>query len=146
MEPLWTVSYTHLDVYKRQVLRIGGEEVMLSTMTTAEKSMDVINQMAVTVPPNSEKIIMVRTDVDTRGNQCSIFEPQVVSTPGKLIARRLVKPDENGNEPIRVANILDQGITIPINTLLGKLTPVTWVAGMTQCRSARTARIIEQIF
>ena len=42
--------------------------------------MDVINQVAVTVLPNSEKIIMVRTEVDARGNQCSIFEPQVVST------------------------------------------------------------------
>ena len=49
-----SVSYTHLDVYKRQ-------EVKLSTMTTSEKSMDVINQVAITVPPNSEKIIMVRT-------------------------------------------------------------------------------------
>ena len=31
-------------------------------MTTAEKSMKVVNQMAVTVPPNSEKIIMVRIE------------------------------------------------------------------------------------
>ena len=85
---------------------------MLSTMTTAEKSMDVINQVTVTVPPNSEKIIMVRTEVDTRGNQCSILESQVVSTPGILIARSLVNPDETGNVPIRVANILDQAITL----------------------------------
>ena len=67
--------------FKNNVLRIGGEEVMLSTMTTAEKSMDIINQVAVTVPPNSEKIIMVRTEVDTTG---PIFEPQVVSTPGTV--------------------------------------------------------------
>ena len=72
---------------------------MLSTMTTAEKSMHVTNQVAVTVSPNSEKIIMVRTTVDTRGNHCSIFELQVVSTPSILIARSLVKPDETGNVP-----------------------------------------------
>ena len=60
--------------------------------------MDVIYQVAVTVPANSEKIIMVRTKVDTRGNKCSIFEPQVVSTPGILIARSLVKPDETGKD------------------------------------------------
>ena len=109
--------------------------------------MDVINQVAVTVPPNSEKIIMVRTDVDTRGNQCSIFEPQVVSTPGILIARSLVKPDETGNVPIRVANILDQSITLQSNTLLGKLTPVAWVAGITQRRpsSSDTSKLPEEL-
>ena len=64
-----------------------------------------------------------------QGNQCSIFEPQVVSTPGILIARSLVKPDETGNVPIRVANILDKAITLQSNTLLGKLTPVAWVPG-----------------
>ena len=90
---------------------------MLSTMTTAEKSMDVINQVAVTVPPNSEKIIIVRTEVDTRGNQCSIFEPQVVSTPGILISRSLVKPDETVNVPIRVANILDQAVNLQSNKM-----------------------------
>ena len=62
-------AYGFIVDFKNNVLRIGGEEVMLSTMKTAEKSMDVINQVAVTVPPNSERIIMVRTDVDTRGNQ-----------------------------------------------------------------------------
>ena len=127
-------AYGFIVDFKNNVLRIGGEEVMLSTMTTAEKSMDVINQVAVTVPPNSEKIIMVRTEVDTRGNKGSIFEPQVVSTPGILIARSLVKPDETGNVPIRVANILNQAITLQSNTLLGKLTPVAWVAGITQQR------------
>ena len=84
-------TYGFIVDFKNNVLRIGGEEVML---TTSEKSMDVINQMAVTVPPNSENLIMVRTEVDTRCNQCSIFEPQVVSTPGILIARSLVKPDK----------------------------------------------------
>ena len=71
-------AYGFIVDFENNVLRIGGEEVMLSTMTTAEKSMDVINQVAVTVPPNSEKIIIVRTAVDTRDNRCSIFEPQVV--------------------------------------------------------------------
>ena len=61
---------------------------------------------------------------------------RVVSTPGILIARSLVKPDETGNVPIRVANILDQAITLQSNTLLGKLTPVAWVAGITQRRSS----------
>ena len=65
-------AYGFIVDFKNNVLRIGGEEVMVSTMTTAEKSMDIINQVAVTVLPNSEKIIMVRTEVDTRGNQCSI--------------------------------------------------------------------------
>ena len=74
----------------------------------------------------------VRTEVDTRGNQCSIFEPQVVSTPGILIGRRLVKSDGSGNVPIMMANILDQAVTLQSNTLLGKLTPVAWVAVMTQ--------------
>ena len=37
---------------------------MLSTMTTSEKSMDMINQVAVTVLLNSEKIIIFRTEVD----------------------------------------------------------------------------------
>ena len=78
----------------------------------------------------------VRTEVDTRGIQCSIFEPQVVNTPGILIFRSLVKPDETGNVRIRVANILDQAVTLQSNTLLGKLTPVAWVAGMTQQRSS----------
>ena len=54
---------------RNNVLRIGGEKLMLSTMTTSKKSIDVINQLAVAVPPNPEKIIMVRTGVDTRGNQ-----------------------------------------------------------------------------
>ena len=40
---------------------------MLFTMNTPGKSMDVINQVAVTVSPISEKIIMVRTEIDTRG-------------------------------------------------------------------------------
>ena len=71
-------AYGFIVDFKNNVLRIGEEEVMLSTMNTSEKSTDMINQVAVTVPPNSEKIIMVRTAVDTRGNQCSIFEPQVV--------------------------------------------------------------------
>ena len=78
---------------------------------------------------------MVRTDVDTRGNQCSIFEPKIVSTTGILIARSLVKHDETRNVPIRVANILDQVITLQSNSHLGKLTPVACVAGMTQRRS-----------
>ena len=108
-------------------------------MTTAEKSMGVINQVAVTVQPNSEKIIMVRTDEDTRCNQCSIFESQVVSTPCILMARSLVKPDETGNVPIRVTNILDQAITLQSNTLLGILTPLAWVARMTQRRSSAWA-------
>ena len=54
-------AYGFIVDFKNNVLRIGGEEVMLSTMTTAEKSKDVINQVAVTVPPNSEKIITVTT-------------------------------------------------------------------------------------
>ena len=57
-------AYGFIVDFKNNVLRIGGEEVMLSTMTTAEKSTDVINQVAVTVPPNSENIIF-RTEVDT---------------------------------------------------------------------------------
>ena len=57
-------------------------------------------------------------------------------TPGILIARSLVKPDKTENVPIRVANILDQAITLQTNTLLGKLTPVAWVARMTQQRSS----------
>ena len=67
-------------------------------------------------------------------DRCSIFEPQVVSTLGILIARSLVKPDETGNVPIRVANILDQAITLQSNTLLGKLTPVAWITGMTPAK------------
>ena len=47
-----------------------------------------------------------------------------VSTPGILIARSFLKPDETGTVPIKVANILDQAITLQSNTLLGKLTPV----------------------
>ena len=43
-------AYGFIVDFKNCVLRIGGEEVMLSTMTTAEKSMDIINQVAVTVP------------------------------------------------------------------------------------------------
>ena len=78
----------------------------------------------------------VRTEVDTRGNQCSIFKSHVVNTPHILIARSLVKLDETGNVPIRVANILDQAVTLQCNTLQGKLTPVVWVAGMTQRRSS----------
>ena len=49
---------------------------MLSTMNTSEKSMDVINQVAVTVLPNSEKIIMVRTEVDTRGTRALYSNPR----------------------------------------------------------------------
>ena len=52
-----------------------------------ENSMAVIKQVAITNPQNFEKIIMVRTEIDTKGNQYSKFEPQVVSTPGVLIAR-----------------------------------------------------------
>ena len=67
----------HEEKFQRAIRRwTRGEEVMLSTMTTSEKSKDVINQVAETFPPNSEKIIMGRTEVDTRGNQCSIFETQ----------------------------------------------------------------------
>ena len=124
-------AYGFIVVFKNNVLRIGGEEVMLSTTTTSEKSMDMVNQVAVSVPPNSEKIIMVRTEVETSGNQCSIFEPQVVGTPGILIARSVVKPDETGNVPIRVANILDQAITLQSNTPLGKLNPVSWAVSYT---------------
>ena len=68
-------AYGFIVDFKNNVLRIG-EKLTLSTMNTLEKLIDVINQVAVTVPPNSEKIIMVRTEVDTRGNLCSIFEPQ----------------------------------------------------------------------
>ena len=76
---------------------------MLSTMTTAEKSMDVINQVAVTIPPNSEKIIMVRTAADTRGNQCSIFETQVVGTPGTVSYTHLdVYKRQHQTVPIRI--------------------------------------------
>ena len=71
-------AYGFIVDFTNNVLRIGKEEVMLSTMSTSEKSMDVVNQVVVTVPPNSDKMIMVRTEVDTRGHQCSIFEPQVV--------------------------------------------------------------------
>ena len=95
-------TYGFIVELKNNVLRIGKEAVMLSIINTSEKSMDVINQVAVTVLPNSERIIMVRTEVDTRGNQCLIFEPQVVSTLGILIARSLVKPGNTGNVPIRV--------------------------------------------
>ena len=35
-----------------------------------------------------------------------------------------------------MANILDQAVTLQSNTLLGKLTPVAWVAGMMQQRSS----------
>ena len=59
-----------------------------------------------------------------------------VSTPCILIASSLVKPDEMGNVPIRVANILDQADTLESNALLGKLTPVAWVPGITQRRSS----------
>ena len=52
-------------IVENNVLRIRGEEAMLSTMTTSEKSMDMTNQLAVTVPLNSEKIIIFRTEVDT---------------------------------------------------------------------------------
>ena len=41
-------AYGFIVDFKNNVLRIGGEEVMLSTMTTAETSMYVINQVAVT--------------------------------------------------------------------------------------------------
>ena len=104
--------------FRNNVLRIRKEEVMLSTMNLSEKSMDMINQVAITVPPNSENIIMVRTEVDTRSNQCSIFEPQVVSTPGILIARRLLNPDESVYIPIRVTNILDQAVTLQSLSLI----------------------------
>ena len=41
-----TNAYGFIVDFKNNVLRIGGEEVMLSTMTTSEKSLDVINQVA----------------------------------------------------------------------------------------------------
>ena len=59
-----TNAYGFIVDFKNNVLRIRGEEVMLSTMTTSEKSLDVINQVAVAVPLNSEKIIF-RTEEDT---------------------------------------------------------------------------------
>ena len=86
-------AYGFVVYFKTKVLRIRQEEVMLFSTNTSEKSMDVVNQVAVTVLPNSEKIIMVRTKVNTRRNQCSIVEHQVVSTLGILISRCLVKPD-----------------------------------------------------
>ena len=61
--------------------------------------------MAVTVSPNPEKIITVRNGVDTRGNQCPIFDPQVLSTMGILIARSLVKPDESRNVPVSYTHL-----------------------------------------
>ena len=102
-------AYGFIVNFKNNVSRIGKEEIILSVINRSEKSRDVINQVSVTLPP---KIIIVRTEVDTRCNQCSIFEPQVVRTPGILIARSLVKPGETGNVPIRVANILDQAVTL----------------------------------
>ena len=54
----------------------------------------------------------------TSGNQCSIFECQVVSTPNILIARSLVIPDETGNVRIRRTNFVDQAVTLYIYILL----------------------------
>ena len=42
---------------------------MLSTMNTLDKLVDLIKQVVVTVPPISEKIVMVRIEIDIRGNQ-----------------------------------------------------------------------------
>ena len=57
---------------KNNVSRIRKEEVMLTITNMPEKLMDMINQVAVTIPLNSEKSFTVRTKVDIRGNQCSI--------------------------------------------------------------------------
>ena len=46
-----------------------------------------------------------------------------------------------------MANSLDQAITLQTNTLLGKLTPVAWVAGITQRRpsSSHTSKLPEEL-
>ena len=94
--------------------------------------MDMINQVAVGIPPNSNKIIMVRTEVDIRGNQCFIYELQVARTFSILIPRSLLKTDKTGNLPIRLANIVDLAVTLQSNTNLGKISPVAWVARIMQ--------------
>ena len=43
-------------MFKNNVLRTGKEDAMLSTINTSQEQMTVINQVAVTIPPNSEKI------------------------------------------------------------------------------------------
>ena len=62
--------------------------------------------------------------VDVYKRQVLYIQTQCSQHTRHTIARSLVKPDETGNVPIRVANILDQAITLQSNTLLGKLTPV----------------------
>ena len=46
-----------------------------------------------------------------------------------------------------MANILDQAVTLQRNTLLGKLTPVAWVAGITQRRPSPsdTSKLPEEL-
>ena len=93
---MWVCSH-----FKNNVLRTRKGILLLSTINTSKKSIDVMKQVVLTIPPNSDKINMVKTEVDTRGNQCSIFEPQV------LITRSLVKPNGTRNVPTRVANTVD---------------------------------------
>ena len=62
---------------------------------------------------------------------------QVMSTPGILITRSLIKSDETRTIPIRLVNTFDQTVTLQKNTHIGKIFPVAWGsqnnAPKTQC-------------
>ena len=116
-----SVSYTHLDVYKRQVM-------------DTEKEQQAGDKAVAREEPNWQEIMKFMAE------QFKKQEEQNKQTNEKIdsIQESLVNPDETGNVPIRVANILDQAVTLQSNTLLGKLTPVAWIAGMTRRRCSAT--------
>ena len=81
--------------------------------------MDVINQVAITIPLFSKKLSWLTININTKENQCSISEPQAVNTSGILIVRSLVKPETTGNVSIIMTNIVDQAVILQSSILPG---------------------------